>query len=86
VQFRDLVHASDADRRRVQELQRAYVDLWVAALLELQPATDARVARSAVHAVFGLINSTPYSGRLRRDALADLLERMALDSLRLNSP
>ncbi len=86
VQYRDLVHASDADRRRVQELQRSYVDLWVAALLELQPATDPRVARSEVHAVFGLINSTPYSGRLRRDALAALLERMALDALRLSSP
>jgi AcrR family transcriptional regulator len=72
-----LVAISEHLLRRVQELQRSYVDLWVAALLERQPATDPRVARSAVHAVFGLINSTPYSGRLRRDTLAALLERMA---------
>lgn len=81
VQFRDLVNASEADRRKVRERQRAYVDLWAAALVPSRPSMDPRVARSAVHATFGLINSTPFSGRLRRDAMVELLERMAHGAL-----
>ncbi len=81
VQFRDLVHTSDAHRRKIQDLQRAYVDLWAAALLQRRPSMGPRVARSVVHAAFGLINSTPFSGRLRRDAMVELLERMAHGAL-----
>ncbi|MCU1457197.1 MAG: TetR family transcriptional regulator [Actinomycetia bacterium] len=81
VQLRDLVNARETDRRRVQELQRAYVDIWVGAMLQRRPSIGPRVARSAVHAGFGLINSTPISGRLRRDVMVDLLERMAHGAL-----
>jgi hypothetical protein len=38
---------------------------------------DTKEVRAAVHAVLGLINSTPFSGRLRRDAHVSLLRAMA---------
>jgi AcrR family transcriptional regulator len=82
VHFRDLVHASDADQRRVRELQNAYVDVWVAVLVAEAPDLDPRSARAAVHAAFGLMNSTPFSGRLRRDDMVVLLRSMALAALR----
>jgi AcrR family transcriptional regulator len=82
VQFRDLVQARKADQRRVKDLQSAYVDIWVDIVAaQHPPALDAREVRAAVHAVLGLINSTPYSGRLRRDAQVSLLKAMAAGSI-----
>jgi hypothetical protein len=40
-----------------------------------------RHARSAAHAVFGLINSTPYNRHLGDDELAELLVQLALGAL-----
>ena len=73
VQYRDLVHAAEADQAKVRRLQRRYVELWVDALA---PA-DRRVATARVHAAFGLLNSTPYSARLARDDMKTLLVEMA---------
>lgn len=42
---------------------------------------DEAHARSAAHAVFGLINSTPHSARLSRSDMADQLSRMAMAAL-----
>jgi AcrR family transcriptional regulator len=81
VHLRDLVHVSEPDSRRVRDLQRAYVDIWVAALLHLRPSMGARRARASVHAALGLINSTPFSGRLRRDDMFELLRAMAMGAL-----
>lgn len=62
---RELLHLKEDDRRRVRRLQRGYVELWVAVVREAFPplaAPEAEpVARAAVHAVFGLLNSTPHS-------------------------
>jgi AcrR family transcriptional regulator len=82
VHFRDLVQARKSDQRRVKELQRAYVDIWVD-IVAAQSATalDAKAVRAAVHAVLGLVNSTPFSGRLRRDAHVSLLRTMAAGSI-----
>ena len=82
VHFRDLVQARRGDQQRVKDLQGAYVDIWV----DIVAAQDARVldtkeVRAAVHAVLGLINSTPFSGRLRRDAQVTLLRTMAAGSI-----
>jgi len=82
VHFRDLVHARKNDQGRVKELQGAYVDIWVDIVAARHgPELDAKDVRAAVHAVLGLINSTPFSGRLRRDALAALLRTMAAGSI-----
>ncbi len=81
VHFRDLVHASDPDQKTVRQLQNAYVDIWVDVLLAETPDLEPRTARAAVHAALGLINSTPFSGRLRRADMVVLLRSMALAAL-----
>lgn len=81
VQFRDLASAPETDRRTVRRLQRHYVERWVQAIRAAVGAEEAS-ARSAAHAVFGLINSTPHSARLNRNDMAALLQRMAIAALR----
>jgi AcrR family transcriptional regulator len=78
VHFRDLVQAAKADQRRVKDLQGAYVDIWVDIVAaQLLGVLDTKEVRAAVHAVLGLINSTPFSARLRREAQVSLLRTMA---------
>ena len=78
VQDRDLGALSEVDAHRVRQLQRRYVEEWVAVLARLHPGTTTAACRARAHAVFGLINSTPHSaGRLARPAMARLLEQMA---------
>jgi hypothetical protein len=87
VHFRDLVQARQVDQRQVKDLQGAYVDIWVDIVIAQHASSDdmapldAKEVRAAVHAVLGLINSTPFSGRLRRDAHAALLHTMAAGSI-----
>ena len=79
VQDRDLDSLTDDDRHSVRTLQRSYVELWVDVLRRLRPDEDPAALRTRAHATFGLINSTPHSGRTRdRQAI---LERMALAAL-----
>lgn len=82
VHERDFANLSDEDARLVRRLQRRYVEIWVAQIMEYRPGIDADRARTMAHAVFGLLNSTP---RLRpgrdRDEVARLLHRMAMQAL-----
>ena len=81
VQDRDLGALSPTDARRVRQLQRRYVEEWVAVLQRLHPGAGTAACRARAHAVFGLINSTPHSaGRLARPAMAALLTEMALSA------
>ncbi|WP_215541966.1 SACE_7040 family transcriptional regulator [Amycolatopsis sp. CA-230715] len=82
VQERNLANLTDADRRQVRALQRRYVEVWVGAISAAVPGVGEAEARSAAHAVFGLINSTPYNRYLGEGDLADLLGRLALGALR----
>ncbi|WP_156726562.1 SACE_7040 family transcriptional regulator [Streptomyces apocyni] len=78
---RELDRLRDSDRKLVRQLQRQYVELWVAAVREVYPELIEAEARASVHAVFGLLNSTPHLGRPGalpgRDAMAALLHRLA---------
>ncbi|MER8187656.1 TetR/AcrR family transcriptional regulator [Kitasatospora sp. NPDC094015] len=88
---RELLHLKEDDRRRVRRLQRKYVELWVEVVREAYPPLAAPEAepraRAAVHAVFGLLNSTPHSAGasqaqpersgLPRDGMAALLRSLA---------
>ena len=78
---RELDRLRDSDRKLVRQLQRQYVELWVGVLREVYPGLAEPAARSAVHSVFGLLNSTPHLGRPGslpgRGATAELLHRMA---------
>lgn len=77
VHFRDLLHTSADDQRRVRTLQREYVEIWVEALVVRHPELPLGVARPAVHAALGLVNSTPFSPRARRSDLVSMLRDMA---------
>ena len=81
VHFRDLVHARPGDRSKVRNLQGRYVALWSDALQQRAPHLGKRHAQAAVHAAFGLINSTPFSGRLPRAEMLSLLRTMAAAAL-----
>jgi AcrR family transcriptional regulator len=81
VQERNLANLTAADRHRVRQLQRRYVETWVDVLLQVLPDADEPTARAAAHAVFGLINSTPHSALLNTATMAALLERMAAAAL-----
>ncbi|MFB7930955.1 MULTISPECIES: SACE_7040 family transcriptional regulator [unclassified Streptomyces] len=78
---RELDRLRDSDRKMVRQLQRQYVELWVGVVREVYPGLAEPAARSAVHSVFGLLNSTPHLGRAGalagRGAVAELLHRMA---------
>ncbi|MEU1592307.1 TetR/AcrR family transcriptional regulator [Streptomyces sp. NPDC005708] len=78
---RELDRLRDSDRKLVRQLQRQYVELWVEVVREVYPGLTEPTARSAVHSVFGLLNSTPHLGRPGalpgRAVTADLLHRMA---------
>ncbi|MBA3277645.1 MAG: TetR/AcrR family transcriptional regulator [Geodermatophilaceae bacterium] len=79
VQDRDLANVAEADRRRVRQLQRRYVEVWVGTLTRLHPSTDQAQIRARAHALFGLINSTPHSaGELGPEAMSQVLTDMAL--------
>lgn len=81
VQAREMDAMADEERRVVRRLQAQYVTLWVDTMCELWPALTPESARSAAHAAFGLINSTPHSNRLTRPEMATLLHDMALGAL-----
>ena len=81
VQERNLANLTDADRQQVRALQRRYVEVWVRAIRDAVPAAGDRQARSAAHAVLGLINSTPYNRHLDDTELAVVLRQLALGAL-----
>jgi AcrR family transcriptional regulator len=89
VQDRDLASLTQTDKVAVRSLQRTYVELWVGVLSRLHPHADAAHLRIRAHAVFGLINSTPHSGRapgagstqLSRVMVGSILEQLALAAL-----
>lgn len=68
-------------RAQVRKRQLAYVDVWCDALRPLRPDLSAAQARAAVQAAFGLLNSTPHSARIGRDAMRRLLTTMARAAL-----
>ena len=82
VQDRDLDSLATDDLATVRQLQRGYIDNWVAVLASLTPDVPVTELRIRVRATFGLINSTPHSARTSPStAVRSLLESMALAAL-----
>lgn len=78
VQDRDLASLNEPDRRKVRRLQRAYVEVWVKVLQDLDGRLDHEVGRTRAQAIFGLLNSTPHSARapaVARDQLMGMAHR-----------
>ena len=87
MQTRELANVPEPARRQIRRLQRLYVEEWVTALSELSPRADQSTLRAAVHATFGLLNSTPHSAsELPQEAVADLLCTMARAALSAAAP
>ncbi len=82
VQDRDLDSLAPDDLATVRQLQRGYIDNWVAVLASLNPDVPVAELRIRARATFGLINSTPHSARTSPSAsVRTLLESMALAAL-----
>jgi len=82
VQSRELANVPEPARRQIRRLQRLYVEEWVTVLSEMSPRADQPTLRAAVHATFGLLNSTPHSAsELPPEAAAGLLYTMARAAL-----
>ncbi len=61
VHERELGNVPEPARRQVRRLQRLYVEEWVTVLSEVLPGVPQARLRTATHAAFGLLNSTPYT-------------------------
>jgi AcrR family transcriptional regulator len=82
VQNRELANEPEPARRQIRRLQRLYVEEWVTVLSELSPRAAQASLRTAVHATFGLLNSTPHSAaELPPEAMAGLLCAMGCAAL-----
>ncbi len=81
VQDRDWASLPAEARERVRLLQREYVELWVGTLASVRDELSDERARVMVHAVFGLLNSTPHSALVPEDQMRPLLAAMALAAL-----
>lgn len=81
---RDLGSLPVDARNRVRALQRAYVQRWVGVLTSMSDLTrDEATVR--VHAIFGMLNSTPYVvRRLPAEIIREQLRRAALSSLEID--
>jgi len=82
VQSRELDNVPEPARRQIRRLQRLYVEEWVTVLSELFPLAPQARLRTAVHAMFGLLNSTPHSAvELPAESMSELLFAMARSAL-----
>ena len=81
VQFRDLGSVPEPQRRTIRQLQRAYVSAWVSVVQQVYPAVTVVRAQSCAQAMFGLLNSTPHSGRSGEGNMARLLHSIAAAAL-----
>jgi AcrR family transcriptional regulator len=87
IQDRDLTSLPARHADAVRRLQRAYIDVWVSVLLELDPSQGAAVARTRAQAAFGLLNSTPHSASHRdTEVTRQVLESMAMAGLVAPAP
>ncbi|MEO9327178.1 TetR/AcrR family transcriptional regulator [Gordonia aurantiaca] len=86
VQDRDLSSTTPEANHRVRSLQRRYVERWVDVLIGVYEqegrALDRAEARVRVHAMFGLLNSSPRLPEYDEAELRRLLSAMALAALR----
>jgi AcrR family transcriptional regulator len=84
IQDHDFSNLAKDDAATVSRLQRAYLEVWVAVLDDLDPTETESVLRTKIQAVFGLLNSTPHSASNRdTETTRTVLEEMAIDALGL---
>jgi len=77
IQDRDLHALPETERRRVRRLQRQYVTAWTGIVRRVHPELTADAATVRVHALFGMVNSTPHLSRRLPAAVVDTQLRAA---------
>ncbi len=83
VQDRDWSALPLEAREKVRQTQRKYVEVWVKQLRMIHTELAPKPARATVHAVFGLLNSTPHSAFLPPEEMRALLAGMAAEALKV---
>jgi AcrR family transcriptional regulator len=79
IQDRELANLPGVANRRVRMLQRKYLTGWSAIVSRLRPGLSEADLQVTMHAVFGILNSTPYTAKLDGVAdIRDILRRAAL--------
>jgi AcrR family transcriptional regulator len=63
IQDRDLAALPEDSRRTVRRLQRSYVSRWADVVAAAHPTWTLEASTVRVHAVFGMMNSTPHQAR-----------------------
>ena len=82
IQDRDLDSLPDTERRSVRRLQRQYVTAWAGVVRSSSPRLTEQEATVRVHALFGMVNSTPHlSRRLPAEVVATQLRASARSAL-----
>jgi AcrR family transcriptional regulator len=70
IQDRELANLPPDPNRRIRETQRRYLLGWREILARLRPELSGADLEVKLHAVFGVLNSTPYTANL--DAATDM--------------
>lgn len=84
IQDRDLDSLPEEERRSVRRLQRQYVTAWTGVVRAVHPELAEDAATVRVHALFGMVNSTPHlTRRLPADTVAQQLRASARAALGL---
>ncbi len=82
MQERELANLPPASNHLVRQLQRQYIQGWSAIVSRLSPETSDPELEVKMHALFGILNSTPYSARLEGVAdIREVLSRTAMLAL-----
>ncbi len=75
IQDRELATLPDEANRRVRSLQRRYVDGWKEIVTRIRPDISATTLEVRMHAVFGILNSTPRTAG--DEPVAEMREELA---------
>jgi len=81
LQSRELGSLAPDHQDRVRRLQHTYVELWAATIRAAGSVSGLEEATVSAHAIFGLLNSTPFSRQLDRRRTRALLRSLAVSAL-----
>lgn len=81
MQDRELANLPPEANHRVRQLQRRYVDGWQQIVARLRPDLSPPDLEVRMHALFGVLNSTPYSDRIEHTDVRSVLSDAALAML-----
>lgn len=81
IQDRELAQLPDEVSAAVRGLQRRYVQGWDGVLARVAPELGEAERQTRLLAVFGLLNSTPFSAKPTGEAAGGILAGMALRAL-----